>query len=60
MCFSGVAGAGGPRIRTDFGLENVGRPLRPETRYIVLHTTEGRETGSLGKLRNPCLENGCE
>ena len=51
VCFSGVARAGGLRIRTDFGPENAGRPLRPETRYIVLHTTEGRETGSLRKLR---------
>lgn len=26
------------------------RPLRPHTRYIVLHTTEGAERGSLAKL----------
>lgn len=26
------------------------RPARPETRYIVLHTTEGAETGSLRKI----------
>ena len=50
-CLPGGASAGGLRIRTDFGPENAGRPLRPETRYIILHTTEGRETGSLRKLR---------
>ena len=27
------------------------RPLRPSTKYIVLHTTEGREEGSLKKIR---------
>ncbi len=27
------------------------RPLRPETRFIILHTTEGGETGSLRKVR---------
>lgn len=26
------------------------RPVRPQTRYIVLHTTEGAERGSLAKL----------
>lgn len=39
------------RIRTDYSPENSQRPLRPQTRYIVLHTTEGREVGSLRKLR---------
>ena len=29
---------------------NKTRPVRPQTRYIVLHTTEGKETGSLNKL----------
>ena len=29
---------------------NSTRPVRPQTRYIVLHTTEGKETGSLNKL----------
>ena len=29
---------------------NSTRPARPQTRYIVLHTTEGKETGSLNKL----------
>jgi len=27
------------------------RPVRPQTRYIVLHTTEGAESGSLAKVR---------
>jgi N-acetylmuramoyl-L-alanine amidase len=27
------------------------RPLRPETRYIILHTTEGAEEGSLRKVQ---------
>jgi len=39
------------RIRTDHGPENGRRPVRATTRYIVLHTTEGREAGSLRKLR---------
>jgi len=30
---------------------NKRRPLRPSTRYIVLHTTEGAEQGSLNKVR---------
>lgn len=30
---------------------NQKRPLRPETRFIILHTTEGGETGSLRKVR---------
>ena len=29
---------------------NKTRPARPETRYIILHTTEGKEEGSLNKL----------
>jgi len=29
---------------------NSTRPARPQTRYIVLHTTEGKEAGSLNKL----------
>ena len=29
---------------------NKTRPARPQTRYIVLHTTEGKEEGSLNKL----------
>lgn len=27
------------------------RPIRPETRYIILHTTEGEMQGSLNKIR---------
>jgi hypothetical protein len=45
------ASAGPLRIRSDYGPSNALRSKRPETRYIVLHTTEGRETGSLRKLR---------
>ena len=48
---AGSAAAAGLRIDSDFGPENAHRALRPETRYIVLHTTEGREAGSLRKLR---------
>jgi N-acetyl-anhydromuramyl-L-alanine amidase AmpD len=29
---------------------NSKRPVRPQTRYIILHTTEGSEAGSLNKL----------
>jgi len=29
---------------------NSKRPARPQTRYIILHTTEGKEPGSLDKL----------
>ena len=29
---------------------NSTRPVRPQTLYIVIHTTEGKETGSLNKL----------
>ncbi len=30
---------------------NSRRPVRPKTDYIILHTTEGSETGSLNKIR---------
>jgi len=46
-----AAAASRLRIRSDFGPENGRRPERASTRYIVLHTTEGREAGSLRKLR---------
>jgi len=39
------------RIRSDYAPNNDLRARRPDTRYVVLHTTEGRETGSLRKLR---------
>jgi len=51
MLVSATASAGSLRISSDFGPENAVRPLRSKTLYIVLHTTEGRETGSLRKLR---------
>lgn len=44
------ASASGLRIRTDLGPENNRRAIRRSTRYIVLHTTEGGEAGSLRKL----------
>jgi N-acetyl-anhydromuramyl-L-alanine amidase AmpD len=36
---------------TGFSPLNAKRPVRPETRYIVLHTTEGGTAGSLRKVR---------
>jgi hypothetical protein len=45
------ASAGPFRIRSLYAPNNDLRPRRPQTRYIVLHTTEGREAGSLRKLR---------
>ena len=38
-------------IRDRLSPMNVKRPTRPFTRYIVLHTTEGKEEGSLKKVR---------
>jgi N-acetylmuramoyl-L-alanine amidase len=38
-------------IRNYISPRNKRRPKRPHTRYIVLHTTEGREKGSLKKIR---------
>lgn len=38
-------------IRDLYSPMNKKRPLRPFTKYIVLHTTEGREEGSLKKIR---------
>lgn len=37
-------------IRDRYSPRNRGRPARPHTRYIVLHTTEGGEAGSLQKI----------
>ena len=37
-------------ISDRFSPYNKTRPARPQTRYIVLHTTEGKDTGSLNKL----------
>jgi len=48
---AGNASASSLRISNALSPENAVRPLRAETRYIVLHTTEGREAGSLHKLR---------
>ena len=38
-------------IRDRLSPFNAKRPTRPFTRYIVLHTTEGKEEGSLKKVR---------
>ncbi len=38
-------------IRDRLSPKNIDRALRPHTRYIVLHTTEGKEEGSLKKVR---------
>jgi hypothetical protein len=49
---SAVTASANPlRIRSLYAPNNDLRARRPETRYIVLHTTEGREVGSLRKLR---------
>jgi len=45
------ASASSLRIRDALSPESPRRPLRRETRYIVLHTTEAREASSLRKLR---------
>ena len=46
-----AAGARKLRILNRWSPKNRRRPLRPSTRYIVLHTTEGAEKGSLAKVR---------
>jgi N-acetylmuramoyl-L-alanine amidase len=38
------------QIENHFSPLNKKRPRRPQTRYIVLHTTEGEEEGSLRKI----------
>ncbi|MDM7994691.1 MAG: peptidoglycan recognition family protein [Acidobacteriota bacterium] len=38
------------RIENRFSPLNKKRPRRPSTRYIILHTTEGEEEGSLRKI----------
>ena len=43
--------ADGLRISNRLSPKNARRPLRPETRFIVLHTTEGAQAGSLDKVR---------
>ncbi len=42
--------AAGLRISNRLSPLNGKRPRRPHTRYIILHTTEGEEKGSLNKL----------
>ena len=37
-------------IRSRYSPKNSQRPQRPQTRYIVLHTTEGQESGSFRKI----------
>jgi N-acetylmuramoyl-L-alanine amidase len=46
-----LAGADALRISDRYSPLNRKRPIRPETRYIILHTTEGKETGSLRKVQ---------
>ena len=47
---NGASSASGLDIVNRLSPLNSTRPARPQTRYIVLHTTEGKETGSLNKL----------
>ncbi|MFH1572949.1 MAG: peptidoglycan recognition family protein [Acidobacteriota bacterium] len=57
LACAGVPGARGEeapyrlRISNHYSPLNHKRPVRPETRYIILHTTEGGEQGSLRKVR---------
>lgn len=50
---TGLVSAAGAKldIVNSFSPLNRKRPIRPETRFIILHTTEGGETGSLRKVR---------
>jgi N-acetylmuramoyl-L-alanine amidase len=56
LLISGSAGrptrahANGLVIRNRYSPFNRKRPVRPDTLYIVLHTTEGEEAGSLRKI----------
>ena len=45
-----ISAAAGLRISDRLSPLNGKRPRRPYTRYIILHTTEGEEKGSLNKL----------
>jgi N-acetylmuramoyl-L-alanine amidase len=45
------AAAQGLKISDSYSPLNHKRPLRPQTRYIILHTTEGDLAGSLRKIR---------
>lgn len=47
----GTAGAQALRVSDRYSPLNQRRPIRPETRYIILHTTEGGLQGSLKKIR---------
>ncbi|MBM3306700.1 MAG: hypothetical protein FJY79_12305, partial [Candidatus Aminicenantes bacterium] len=46
-----AAEANSLRISDRLSPLNAKRPVRPQTRYIVLHTTEGGTEGSLRKVR---------
>ena len=56
--FAGLAAWGNSRflhsatlnIHSRYSPKNIKRAVRPYTRYIVLHTTEGREAGSFDKI----------
>ena len=43
--------AGSFLIKDNYSKYNSTRPVRPSTKYIILHTTEGAEKGSLSKIR---------
>lgn len=47
---SGAEDRFGLDIRDRLSPMNVKRPTRPFTRYVILHTTEGKEEGSLKKV----------
>jgi N-acetylmuramoyl-L-alanine amidase len=47
----GESAAQALKISDRYSPLNQKRPIRPETRYIILHTTEGNLQGSLNKIR---------
>ena len=49
-CFVSPAQANNLQMENRFSPLNKKRPRRPYTRYIILHTTEGDEEGSLRKI----------
>ncbi len=52
LCLPPGAGAASALLISDaYSPRNAERPVRKETRYIILHTTEGALAGSLEKLR---------
>lgn len=51
MLAQGLLCAEGLRISNRYSPLNRKRPIRPETRFLVLHTTEGSELSSLREVR---------